>query len=73
MPYYMYVSLQDDDKIPVFTMDAETGQADAKGRGACVGWAVPADDKPGPEGALRRASRLCQRYPASGSTQTPEG
>src|SRR5690242_17010956 len=26
MPYYMYVSLQDDDKIRVLTMDAETGQ-----------------------------------------------
>src|SRR5262249_40207434 len=26
MPYYMYVSLQDDDKIRVFTMDAATGQ-----------------------------------------------
>ena len=25
MPYYMYVSLQDDDKIAVFTMDAATG------------------------------------------------
>jgi hypothetical protein len=23
MPYYMYVSLQDDDKIRIFTMDAE--------------------------------------------------
>ena len=26
MPYYMYVSLQDDDKISVFTMDAGTGK-----------------------------------------------
>ena len=26
MPYYMYVSVQDDDKISVFTMDAETGK-----------------------------------------------
>jgi len=26
MPYYMYVSLQDADKILVFTMDAETGE-----------------------------------------------
>jgi len=31
MPYYMYVSLQDDDKIRVFTMDAETGQLTPKG------------------------------------------
>ena len=30
MPYYMYVSLQDDDKIVVFTMDAETGQLTPK-------------------------------------------
>ena len=26
MPYFMYVALQDDDKILVFTMDAETGK-----------------------------------------------
>ena len=26
MPYYMYVALQDDDKISVFTMDAGTGK-----------------------------------------------
>jgi hypothetical protein len=26
MPYYMYVSLQDDDKILLFTMDAGTGK-----------------------------------------------
>jgi 6-phosphogluconolactonase len=31
MPYYMYVSLQDDDKIRVFTMDAEAGQLTPKG------------------------------------------
>jgi 6-phosphogluconolactonase len=31
MPYYMYVSLQDDDKILVFTMDAETGKLTPKG------------------------------------------
>ena len=30
MPYYMYVSLQDDDKILVFTMDAETGKLTPK-------------------------------------------
>ena len=30
MPYYMYVSLQDDDKIAVFTMDAETGKLTPK-------------------------------------------
>lgn len=26
MSHYMYVALQDDDQIAVFTMDAETGQ-----------------------------------------------
>jgi 6-phosphogluconolactonase len=31
MPYYMYVSLQDDDKILVFTMDSGTGQLTPKG------------------------------------------
>ena len=30
MPYYMYVPLQDDDKILVFTMDAETGRLTPK-------------------------------------------
>ena len=31
MPYYMYVSLQDDDKVLVFTMDAQTGNLTPKG------------------------------------------
>ncbi len=31
MPYYMYVSLQDDDKILVFTMDSGSGQLTPKG------------------------------------------
>ena len=30
MPYYMYVSLQDDDKILVLTMDARTGKLTPK-------------------------------------------
>ena len=30
MPYYMYVALQDDDKIAIFTMDAETGHLTPK-------------------------------------------
>jgi 6-phosphogluconolactonase len=30
MPYYVYVSLQDDDQIAVFTMDAQTGQLTPK-------------------------------------------
>jgi 6-phosphogluconolactonase len=41
MPYYMYVSLQDDDKIRVFTMDAETGQLTPKGE-------VPVSGGPSP-------------------------
>jgi 6-phosphogluconolactonase len=41
MPCYMYVSLQDDDKIRVFTMDAETGQLMPKGE-------VPVSGGPSP-------------------------
>ena len=41
MPYYMYVSLQDDDKIRVFTMDAATGQLTPKGE-------VPVSGGPSP-------------------------
>jgi len=32
MPYYMYVSLQDDDQISVFSMDAGTGKLTPKGQ-----------------------------------------
>ena len=32
MPYYMYVSLQDDDKIVLFTMDAGTGTLTQRAR-----------------------------------------
>src|SRR5918999_5200075 len=31
MPYYMYVSLQDDDKIATYTMDSDTGKLMPKG------------------------------------------
>src|SRR3989442_14430116 len=41
MPYYMYVSLQDDDKIRTFTMDAETGHLTPKGE-------VPVSGGPSP-------------------------
>src|SRR5262245_17935258 len=41
MPYYMYVSLQDDDKIAVFTMDARTGQLTPQGE-------VPVSGGPSP-------------------------
>jgi 6-phosphogluconolactonase len=37
MPYYMYVSLQDDDKILVLTMDAETGKLTPKSEVPVVG------------------------------------
>jgi 6-phosphogluconolactonase len=30
MPYYMYIALQDDDKIAIFTMDADTGRLTPK-------------------------------------------
>jgi len=41
MPTYMYVSLQDDDQIRVFTMDAETGKLTPKGE-------VPVSGGPSP-------------------------
>ena len=41
MPYYMYVSLQDDDKIRVFTMNSTTGQLTPKGE-------VPVSGGPSP-------------------------
>src|SRR2546422_632239 len=41
MPYYMYVSLQDDDKIVVFTMDARTGTLTPQGE-------VPVSGGPSP-------------------------
>ena len=37
MPCYTYVSLQDDDKILVFTMDAETGKLTPKGEVTVLG------------------------------------
>src|SRR6266700_4334063 len=41
MPCYMYVSLQDDDKIAVFTMDAATGHLTPQGE-------VPVSGGPSP-------------------------
>ncbi len=41
MPYYMYVSLQDDDKIAIFTMDAGTGKLTPQGE-------VPVSGRPSP-------------------------
>ena len=41
MPYYMYVSLQDDDKIVLFTMDAGTGKLTPKGEVPVAGGPSP--------------------------------
>ena len=41
MPYYMYVSLQDDDKILVLTMDARTGKLTPKGEVPVTGGPSP--------------------------------
>jgi hypothetical protein len=56
MPYYMYVSLQDDDKIAVFTMDAGTGQLTPQGAVPVAGGPSPLTLRPGPAGALRGAA-----------------
>jgi 6-phosphogluconolactonase len=49
MPYYMYVSLQDDDKILIFTMDAGTGKLTPKAQvpvtGGPSGQAISPDRK----------------------------
>ena len=41
MPYYMYVSLQDDDKIVLFTMDAGTGTLTPQGEVPVAGGPSP--------------------------------
>ena len=41
MPYYMYVSLQDDDKIAVYTMDAGTGTLTPQGEVPVAGGPSP--------------------------------
>mgnify|MGYP003721418951 CR=1 FL=1 len=67
MPYYMYVSLQDDDKILVLTMDARTGKLTPKGE-------VPVL----PRWRLARTRKLytlgiamSRGYPAFGLVQIP--
>ena len=37
MPYYVYVAVQDDDKILVSAMDAETGKLTVKSEAAVPG------------------------------------
>ena len=41
MPDYMYVSLQDDDQIRVFTMDAATGHLTPQGEVPVAGGPSP--------------------------------
>src|ERR1041384_5387355 len=41
MPYYMYVSLQDDDKIGIFTMDTGTGKLTPQGEVPVAGGPSP--------------------------------
>ena len=72
MAYYMYVSLQDDDKIPVFTMDAETGKLTPKGEVPVSGGPSPLAISPDRK-VLYVGHRNVQRYPASGSTQHTGG
>src|SRR5918911_1318648 len=50
MPYYMYVSLQDDDKILVFTMDAGTGKLTPKGEVPVAGGPSPLTMSPDRKG-----------------------
>jgi 6-phosphogluconolactonase (cycloisomerase 2 family) len=72
MPYYMYVSLQDDDKIRVFTMDAATGQLTPQGEVPVSGGPSPLAISPDRK-VLYVGIAMCQRSPASALTQTPEG
>ena len=46
MPYYMYVSLQDDDKIAVYTMDAGTGKLTPQGEVPVAGGPSPGEWPP---------------------------
>jgi len=46
MPYYMYVSLQDDDKIAVFTMDAGSGKLMPQGEVPVAGGPSPGEWPP---------------------------
>ena len=41
MPYYVYVAVQDDDKIAVLTMDADTGKLTPKSEVPVAGGAGP--------------------------------
>ena len=72
MPYYMYVSLQDDDKIVTLHHGCRDRKINPKGRGACRRWAVPTDDEPGPARCSTLGIALFQGYPAFGLTRTLE-
>ena len=41
MQYYMYVSLQDDDRIAIFTVDGETGRIFPQGDEKVIGGPAP--------------------------------
>ena len=49
MAYYRYVTLQEDDKISVFTIDAETRENNASGFHNCVRLGVRSGYQPRPE------------------------
>ena len=69
MPYYMYVSLQDDDKIRILTMDAATGQLTPKGEVPVSGGPSPLTISPD-----RKVLYVGHRnVPGSASTRTPAG
>ena len=53
MPYYMYVALQEDDKISVFTIDPQTGKLTPQVEVPVPRRAVHAGDQPGQEVPLR--------------------
>jgi hypothetical protein len=52
MPTYMYVSLQDDDKVVQFGMDPETGRLNREAEYPLPGGAVVSGDQPRPQNTL---------------------
>ena len=65
MVCYMYVSLQDDDRIAVFTMDAGTGKLTPKSEMPVPGGPSPLAISPDRK-VLYVGHRGSQKYPASG-------
>ena len=60
MPYYMYVAVQEDNKISVFTVDPETGTL------------TPQTDVPVPGGPFTLAISPDRNYLYAGSRETPQ-